>query len=225
MTRNYSKRRLAALKLPQIGRRFSFELPLLAIVLAAFVSAEMLFPGIAQAAETAAGHSEHGHSAATIAALKWPWINFVMYVAVMFFLLRGIVKNGWTARAERIAHEASQGERELAIATAELAAARDRQAKLPTEKASIARNLASEAQAEAQVARQEGEDRVREIEKQAANRIVAEHQAAVQTIRRSVAQKVLVRAEERIRSGISAENDKKLRQNTAKSLSEFKAGN
>lgn len=187
-------------------------------IIAALVALPALIglPDLAFAA--AEEHAHHG----TIADLKWPWINFALYVVGMFFLLRGIVASGWRARAERIAAEASRGERELATANATLAAMRERQARLPTEKASIARTLTNEAQAEAAKTLSDAEERAREIEKQAANRIVAEQQAAVQAIRRQVATKVLNASELKIKSGISTESDKKIRSNTAHGLVQLK---
>ncbi len=180
------------------------------------LAAAAMLPALAFAASE--GDSHHG----SIADLKWPWINFLLYVVGMYFLLRGVIANGWRARAERIANEASRGERELAAATAALSAMRERQTKLPAEKAAIARTLTAEAQAEAAKTISDAEQRAIEIEKQAASRIVAEQQAAVQAIRRQVATKVLNASEQKIKSGISVENDRKIRQGTGNSLLQLK---
>lgn len=164
----------------------------------------------------------HGGAHGTMIDLKWPAINFTLYVVGMFFLLRGIISSGWTARSERIAAQASKGERELEAAAALLTAARERQTKLPTEKASIGRVLASEAQAESAKILEDAAERAKEIERHAANRISAEQQAAIQSTRRRIAEKVVASAETKIRSGISHDTDRRLRENTARSMSGLK---
>ena len=183
----------------------------------ALVVAVVLAPVLTFAAQAGGGAEQHG----SIADLKWPAINFSLYVVGMYFLLRGTVSTKWAARSNRIAAEAGKGERELAVANALLAAAKERQTKLPTEKASIARAMAIEAQAEAQKALQDATQRSLEIEIAAANRIIAEQQAAAQSTRRRIAEQVIASTEAKIKAGISADADKRIRQSTARSINDL----
>jgi F0F1-type ATP synthase membrane subunit b/b' len=50
------------------------------------------------------------------------WVNFVIYVGVMTFLLRKPIKSGWAARRERIAEEVSSATSDMEAAERELAA-------------------------------------------------------------------------------------------------------
>lgn len=170
---------------------------------------------------TFAGGGGEGHKG-SIADLMWPWINFSLYVILLFVLLKGVVSKGWLSRAERIEADATRGEKALETAATELAAAKERMARLPTEKASLVKGLNAEANAEAKKMISDAELRAQEIERQAAARIAAEQLAATQAIRRSVAERVIASTEERVRSGISLDADQRLRNATAQSMSELK---
>lgn len=50
------------------------------------------------------------------------WVNFVLYVALMSFILRKPIKNGWASRRERIAEEVSSATSDMEAAERELAA-------------------------------------------------------------------------------------------------------
>jgi F0F1-type ATP synthase membrane subunit b/b' len=168
-----------------------------------------------------AGGGAGGHKG-SIADLMWPWVNFSLYVILIFVLLKGVVSKGWLSRAERIEADATRGEKALQTAATELAAAKERMARLPTEKASLVKGLNTEANAEAKKTISDAELRAQEIERQAAARITAEKLAAIQAIRRSVAERVITTTEEKVRSGISLDADQRLRNATAQSISELK---
>ena len=50
------------------------------------------------------------------------WVNFVVYLALMTFLLRKPIKNGWASRRNRIADEVASATSEMEAAERELAA-------------------------------------------------------------------------------------------------------
>lgn len=60
----------------------------------------------------------HGSIADTIG----PWINFIVYIAILTVLLRKPLKSGWAARRERIAEEVSAATSEMEASGRTLAA-------------------------------------------------------------------------------------------------------
>jgi len=49
------------------------------------------------------------------------WVNFVLYIALMTFILRKPIKNGWASRRTRIAEEVSSATSDMEAAERELA--------------------------------------------------------------------------------------------------------
>jgi F0F1-type ATP synthase membrane subunit b/b' len=68
-----------------------------------------------------ASGGEGGHHA-SIADISGPWINFIVYVALLTALVRKPIKNGWASRRERIAAEVAAATSEMEAADRELAA-------------------------------------------------------------------------------------------------------
>ena len=58
----------------------------------------------------------------SIADISGPWINFIVYVALLTALVRKPIKNGWASRRERIAAEVAAATSEMEAAERELAA-------------------------------------------------------------------------------------------------------
>jgi F0F1-type ATP synthase membrane subunit b/b' len=85
------------------------------------VIATILFVAHLSATPACASGGEGGHHA-SIADIAGPWINFIVYVALLTALLRKPIKNGWAARRERIAEEVSAATSEMEAAERELAA-------------------------------------------------------------------------------------------------------
>ena len=68
-----------------------------------------------------ASGGEGGHHV-SIADISGPWINFIVYVALLTALVRKPIKNGWASRRERIAAEVAAATSEMEAAERELAA-------------------------------------------------------------------------------------------------------
>ena len=68
-----------------------------------------------------ASGGEGGHHG-SIADISGPWINFIVYVALLTALVRKPIKNGWASRRERIAAEVAAATSEMEAADRELAA-------------------------------------------------------------------------------------------------------
>ncbi|MEY4667891.1 MAG: hypothetical protein RL518_590 [Pseudomonadota bacterium] len=88
--------------------------PVASLVTVSFVSA-LTFSGAAWASG-GAGHQPSIHDIVPF------WLNFVVYIAVMTFILRKPIKNGWASRRNRIAEEVSSATSDMEAAERELAA-------------------------------------------------------------------------------------------------------
>jgi F0F1-type ATP synthase membrane subunit b/b' len=71
---------------------------------------------------TAYASGGEGGPHGSIADISGPWINFIVYVALMTALVRKPIKNGWASRRERIAEEVAAATSEMKAAERELAA-------------------------------------------------------------------------------------------------------
>lgn len=82
-----------------------------ATILAAHLSATVAY--------ASGGEGEHHGSLADITG---PWINFIVYVALLTALTRKPIKSAWAARRERIAEEVAAATSDMEAAERELAA-------------------------------------------------------------------------------------------------------
>ena len=77
-----------------------------------------------------------GHGAGhepSIADLSWFWVNFAVYVSLLYVALRKPLAHGWASRRTRIADEVSSATSEMAAAERELAAVEALTKNLPKE--------------------------------------------------------------------------------------------
>lgn len=98
------------------GTILSLHTAMTRVAITATLLASQLSVSLAHASGGEAGH--HG----SIADIAGPWINFIVYVALLAVLLRKPLKSGWAARRERIAEEVAAATSEMEAAERELAA-------------------------------------------------------------------------------------------------------
>lgn len=165
-----------------------------------------------------AGEAGHHHHP-SIMDLKWFWINFSLYVFLLYLLLRKKVATGWATRREKLSAEILSAREALEQVQNELSKAKERMARLENDRRDLRRDVESSTENEAKQIVTEAKRRAELIVKQAGVLGVAEKRAARQTLRREVAELVIENARGKLISTLSFEKDKGLR-NAAVSASE-----
>ena len=156
-----------------------------------------------------AGHAE-GH-APTIGDLKLYWINFLLFLALMWFVTRKGVPQAWNARRLAIRDAAERGKRAALQAKAEVDAATQAMASVNQEMEQVARTIAQDGEAEARRIMEDARATAQQIERQIAGTIAAEQRALQHAVRQEMAATVMRKVEDRIGRELSPEVDVKLR--------------
>lgn len=93
-------------------------IPVLSMIRACSITIPSLLLVVTVAHASGSEGAHHG----SISDVVGPWINFIVYVALMVVLVRKPIKNGWAARRTRIVAEVSAATSEMEAAERELAA-------------------------------------------------------------------------------------------------------
>lgn len=156
-----------------------------------------------------AEHASHGYG-----YLFWYWINFIVYVVAMYFILRKFVASGWDARRERIRYALEAGKRSMDEAQTRRRAAQDQSAQLDKQLSEITSSIEREAALESQKLIDDAKARAIEIQQGATESLGLEAKAQRAQMQREIAEIVLARANEMLRSSVTKESDRALRQGT-----------
>lgn len=176
--------------------------------LALFVFAALLLgPTVVFAA------GDHGaHHAPSYGYLFWYWINFLVYITAMYFILRKFVASGWVARRERIRFALEAGKRSLAEATARHASAKAKLAGVEKETAELGTSIEIDAQKEAQKLVSDARARAVDIQTHATESLGLEAKAQRAQMQREISEVVLERATAMLKKSVTKESDHALRQ-------------
>lgn len=174
-------------------------------VVVALSSAALLVPGVALAG------GGHGGGHASFWDLKWFLLNFTLYVVILYVLLRKQIATGWVARRDRLAAEVSSRAVELQAAEVELRDAELRLQAYDGEVRNLRTQIARETEHEAAQIAAEAARRAERIHTQTNDSLRAERRAAEGGIQRALADLVIRRAEEKLKSELSSESDRPLR--------------
>lgn len=138
------------------------------------------------------------------------WFNVLLFGGVLFFLLRGPVRNALRARRENIRRDLMRAQEERDAALAKLAEVQGRLANLDSEVAAINAQSQREAAAERERLARETEEETRKIREQARREIDSAAKIARHDLRRYAAEQSVRLAEEIIRRDIRPEDDARL---------------
>lgn len=162
--------------------------------------------------EHAAAHgAEHGAHHG-YGFLFWYWINFALYIVAMYFILRKIVANGWDARRERIRFALEAGKRSMDAALERRAAAQKQSTQLESQVKELISTIEREGDLECQKLTRDAEQRAKDIQSHATESLGMEAKAQKVQMQREVAEIVLARASEMLRTQVTKESDRPLRQ-------------
>lgn len=138
------------------------------------------------------------------------WFNLLLFLGILYFLLRGPVRNVLATRRENIRRDLSRAQEARAAALAKLAEVESRLANLNNEVATIRQQAESEARTERERLARATEEDSRKLREQAQREIENAGEIARHDLRRYAAEQSVALAEEIIRRNIRPEDDARL---------------
>lgn len=160
-------------------------------------------PAHAQEGGGKAGHEEQSEQSDPW--LKWKWINFLLLVGGLGYLIGKNAPAFFRQRAEEIQRGIAEAAKEKKAAEERVAAVEKRLASLESEIKSLRANAQSEIAAEGQRIGHETENRLQRIQEQSAQEITLIARNAKAELRKFSAELALSLAEQRIRSRMTAD--------------------
>jgi F0F1-type ATP synthase membrane subunit b/b' len=147
-----------------------------------------------------AAASGTGHSP-SISDLTFPWINFILYVALLTYLLRGPIVKGWSgrrqnikARVEGAAEQLQTAERELNAVEALVQCAAQEQERIKTE-------VSGQAAREAEMIVAQAQERTVRMKQQAKEMLEGEMRSAQSSFRSRLVERALQVAKQKFATG------------------------
>lgn len=134
-------------------------------------------------------------------------VNLLLFVGLMFYLLRRPIIGAFRGRQESIRHELMRAEEERAAAEARLQEVEGRLARLDAEVGAIRANAQKEAAEERERVERATEAEIRKIREQSRREIESAAKAARAELRTFTAEQSVKLAEEMIRRDIRPEDD------------------
>ncbi|PYS99407.1 MAG: hypothetical protein DMF63_12385 [Acidobacteria bacterium] len=137
----------------------------------------------------------------------WKFVNLAIFVAILVYVLKKPLTDGFKAKREAIRSELIKAEQEKQAALAQLTAAEAKLAAIESEKASILKRAQEEAEAEKTNISNQTEAEVAKMREQAESEINRLVQQTRVELRRFSAEESVRLAEDKLRSRINADND------------------
>lgn len=169
-----------------------------------------------------ASAAEHAAHVASISDLFYPFINFALYVALLFFVAKAPLLNAIKTRREGIsAFVKSAGERR-AVALKQLRYAEDKFSGLKAEVLALEQRSAEEARREAEAVKEAAKKKAERLIAQAKDGAASERKVLEESVRKELAQIVIERAAERLAKELDANSDRALRDRALDGLGALK---
>lgn len=146
-------------------------------------------------------HASSGAHAPSLSDLTFYWINFVLYVALMVFLLRKPIRSGWAARTTRIQQSVSECTDQVDAAERELNAIEALTKGLATEQERVCQEIVSQANLEADDIVRSATQRATRIREQAKEMLKGETRSAQLSFRASLIARAMELAREKFTKG------------------------
>lgn len=176
----------------------------------------LLAPALAFAAE---GHGEQHVQGA--AALIPFWINFLVYVAFLFYITRKPVLKVWASRRERIESAVGGSKAELDAAQSSLRQVNSKLSGFQTECARLTTEVENDTKGECEELKRSAKFKAERVAARSKESMRSEQKSAEVKLQREVAELAFKLARERLSSSTSMESDRRLRDaslNSIKSL-------
>ena len=140
----------------------------------------------------------------------WRWFNLLLFLGVMFYILRRPIQNFFGTRREEIRRDLMRAQEERDAALAKLEEVEARLVNLNSEVEAIRERARREAEEERERIARSTEDEIRKLGDQARREIEGASKAARQDLRRYAAEQSVRLAEEMIRARMRPEDDVRL---------------
>jgi len=141
---------------------------------------------------------------------SWKFLNLIVFLAVLFYLLRIPVSEGFKARREAIRSDLIRAEKEKQAALAQLTATEAKLAQVENEKAALLQKAKEEAAADKKRLAEATELEIKRLMEQTEGELVRLDNQAVVELRRFSAEESVRLAEEKLRARIDAGSDSRL---------------
>jgi F0F1-type ATP synthase membrane subunit b/b' len=142
-----------------------------------------------------------GHGEPSISDLTFYWINFLLYVGIMTYILRKPLAKGWAARAARIKQSVMQSSDDVEAAERELNAIEALTKTLPQEEERVRNQIIEQANAEAADIVRQAEQRAVRIREQAKELLKGETRSAQASFRQALVARAVQIAKEKFGAG------------------------
>ena len=162
-------------------------------------------------AESSSGHGGEANTSHHGPSLLLLWLNFAIYSVVMYQLLKKPLSEMWHGRRHRIAEAVERASKLLSEAQSTHERLVAEETNLPIRLNSIREELISAAEEESREILDSARERASRLLNQARQLAEAERNRRIEAIRRDFARLVIARAEELVKSQISAETDVHIR--------------
>ncbi len=146
------------------------------------------------------------------------WVNLLLFVGILYYLLRRPISGALAARRENIRRDLTKAQEERDAAHAKLVEVEARLALLNTEVAAIRAQSEREAATERERLTRATEEETRKLREQAQREIEGAAKIAKHDLRRFAAEQSVTLAEEIIRRNIRPEDDARLVQTYVQEL-------
>ncbi len=155
---------------------------------------------------------EHtAHHQPSIIELVPSWINFSIYCALMYFILRKPLTAAWLKRVDSIAALVHQGEEEHAAADKDLREAKKQFSSLEANIRLLNEQIEAEAENESGLILKEAEEHVARLSAQTRELVAAESRATENAIKAELSERILSQALVKLQRQVTPESDKDCR--------------
>lgn len=176
------------------------------------------FLSVASCYAAAGGHSTHDSS---VWDLKFYFINFLIYLALVAFIIKRVAPQGWAMRRQRIQESLQASIAKVSAAERAYQTAKQRLQTLDEDARALTEQMQREAEREAGEVIESAKNQGARMVKQAHDNANAERKASETAIRKEYAAQALRIAEERLRKEVTPERDRSIRTEFQNSLKEL----
>lgn len=152
-----------------------------------------------------------GGGEASISQLIPYWVNFILYLAILFFALRKVIPQSWMARRNAILENVTASARELESAEQAVRAAEERTKNLATEQETAKQEIIRQAELEAAQIIKNATEKAERQKAQAKDLIEGETRSAEATFRAELVERALELARDKFKSGAFAAKESSYR--------------
>lgn len=153
-----------------------------------------------------------------LAEKKIYWINFIVYVALLFFVLKKVFLKAWGTRRSAYKDAITSGQKLLEESERTLAEAQSLMASLPNEVSSLKLKMSQEAEYEAESIVRDASQRAEKIKNQASQSAAAEKRAAISQYQEKLIDMAMKNARNKVSGLISADVDSRLKNRVVASI-------